>query len=69
MAPTKRKYDLEDRTLAFAKRVIQLCNGVPRSVVNRELVGQLVRASGSVGANYREANDALSKKDLTTEFA
>lgn len=32
--------------------------------INRELISQLIRASGSVGANYREANDALSKKDF-----
>ena len=37
---------------------------VDQNPVNRELVSQLVRASGSVGANYREANDALSKKDF-----
>jgi four helix bundle protein len=33
-------------------------------VINKELIGQLIRAGGSVGANYREANDALSKKDF-----
>jgi four helix bundle protein len=33
-------------------------------VINREIIAQLVDASGSVGANYREANDALSKKDF-----
>jgi len=62
---TKRKFDLEDRTLAFAKRVIQLCKKVDHSAINRELISQLVRASGSIGANYREANEALSKKDFS----
>jgi four helix bundle protein len=33
-------------------------------VINNELIGQLIDSSGSVGANYREANDALSKKDF-----
>ena len=61
---TKHEFDLEERTLEFARRVIQLCKKVQSDAVNRELVGQLVRASGSVGANYREANDALSKKDF-----
>jgi four helix bundle protein len=62
---TKHNFDLEERTLEFAKRVIRLCKKLSRDSINRELIGQLIRASGSVGANYREANDALSKKDFT----
>ncbi|MCU0666572.1 MAG: four helix bundle protein [Candidatus Omnitrophica bacterium] len=62
---TKHTFDLEDRTLEFSKTVIQLCKKVPRNATNIELISQLVRSSGSVGANYREANDALSKKDFT----
>lgn len=58
------RFDLEERTLAFGKSVIQLCKKVPKGVIERELVGQLIRASGSVGSNYREANEALSKKDF-----
>jgi four helix bundle protein len=61
---TKHNFDLEKRTAEFAKNVIKLCKKLPQNVINRELVGQLVDASGSVGANYREANDALSKKDF-----
>ena len=61
---TKHGFDLEDRTLAFAKRVARLCKGLKLDPINREYIGQVVRASGSVGANYREANDALSKKDF-----
>ncbi|MBI4436641.1 MAG: four helix bundle protein [Candidatus Omnitrophica bacterium] len=61
---TKQGFDLEERTLVFAKDVIRLCKSMTQSTINRELVSQLVRASGSVGANYREANDALSKKDF-----
>jgi len=62
---TQHGFDLEDRTLKFAKRIIRLCKQLNQSVINKELIGQLVRASGSVGANYREANDALSKKDFS----
>ena len=62
---TKHNFDLEERTLGFAKKVIRLCKKLPRDSINREFIGQLIRASGSVGANYREANDALSKKDFT----
>jgi four helix bundle protein len=62
---TKHKFDLEDRTLEFAKRIIRLCKQLPQTVINKEIVAQLIRASGSVGANYREANDSLSKKDFS----
>ena len=61
---TKPKFDLEARTLKFAKEVIRFCREIRQDAVNRELIGQLIRASGSVGANYREANEALSKKDF-----
>ncbi len=61
----RRPFDLEQRTPSFAKDVIRLCKQLPQNVINREIVGQLVDSSGSVGANYREANDALSKKDFS----
>ncbi len=59
-----KKYDLEERTLAFAKRVIEFVNSLEKSIANIEIIKQLVRSSGSVGANYIEANEALSKKDF-----
>ncbi len=59
-----REFDLEKRTLEFAKRVIRLCKALSKDAINNKIIDQLVRASGSVGANYREANDALSKKDF-----
>lgn len=58
------KYDLEDRTLNFAKKVIDLVRKLPKNSVNFELISQIVRSSGSVGANYREVNEALGKKDF-----
>ncbi|MCI0379669.1 MAG: four helix bundle protein [Gemmataceae bacterium] len=61
--PTKR-YDLEDRTFFFAKRVRAFIKRLPRTLANVEDCRQLVNASGSVGANYIEANEALSKKDF-----
>ncbi|NIO21876.1 MAG: four helix bundle protein [Candidatus Aenigmarchaeota archaeon] len=60
----KHGFDLEERTLKFAKSVLKLCKQLSQNVINKELISQLVRSSGSVGANYREANDALSKKDF-----
>lgn len=58
------KYDLEERTLAFAEAVRASAKRLPRGVANLEDKKQLVRASGSIGANYIEANEALSKKDF-----
>jgi four helix bundle protein len=60
----KNKYDLEDRTLKFAGNVRAFVKELPRSVANREDSSQVVRSSGSVGANYIEANESLSKKDF-----
>jgi len=57
-------YDLEDRTEEFAKRVRSFVRGLHRSISNIEDGKQVVRSSGSVGANYIEANEALSKKDF-----
>lgn len=60
----KNKYDLEERTLKFAKDCVELCRLVPKDTVNIPLIDQLIRASGSVGANYREANNAITRKDF-----
>jgi four helix bundle protein len=57
-------YDLEDRTLAFAKNVRNFFKKLPKTTANIEDGKQLIKASGSVGANYIEANEALSKKDF-----
>ena len=62
---SKPPYDLEQRTLEFAKGVIRLCQKVDSSPITREIVSQLVRASGSVGANYREANETITKRDFS----
>jgi len=59
-----RQYDLEKRTLKFARAVIAFVKKLPKDVVNNEIIKQLVRSSGSVGANYIEANEALSRKDF-----
>jgi len=59
-----KKYDLEDRTLAFAKNVRSFVKKIPKTISNLEDGKQLVKASGSVGANYIEANESLSKKDF-----
>lgn len=57
------KYDLEQRTLNFAKRVREFVRKLPKTISNIEDGKQLVRSSGSIGANYIEANESLSRKD------
>lgn len=59
-----KKYDLEERTFLFSKKVIEYVNQLPKRITMIEIGRQLTRAAGSVGANYIEANEALSKKDF-----
>ena len=57
-------YDLEERTFQFAQAVRRLVRQIPADICNRQDLPQLVRASGSVGANYIEANEPVSTKDF-----
>jgi four helix bundle protein len=59
-----KRFDLEERSLIFTKRVNAYVNSLPRSITNIENGKQLARSSGSIGANYIEANESLSKKDF-----
>jgi four helix bundle protein len=59
-----KEYDLEERTERFAKDVINLCKKLPTNTITIKLISQVISASGSVGANYIEANESLSKKDF-----
>ena len=63
-ANSKPKYDLEERTFQFAKSVRKVIKTLPKTIANIEDGKQVVRSSGSTGANYIEANEALSKKDF-----
>jgi four helix bundle protein len=56
--------DLEERTFLFAQSIRAFVKRLPRTLANIEDVRQLVRASGSVAANWIEADEALSKKDF-----
>lgn len=59
-----RVYDLEERTFRFAKWVRSFVKSLPRNLTNLEDTKQVVRSSGSVGANYIEANESLGRKDF-----
>jgi four helix bundle protein len=60
----KHVYDLEERTFQFAKAVRLFIKKIPRTIANIEDAKQLVKSSGSTGANYIEANESLSPKDF-----
>ena len=64
MTENQNKYDLEERTLKFARKVVEFIGNISKTLSNIEITKQLVRSAGSVGANYIEANEALSKKDF-----
>ena len=57
-------YDLEERTFNFAKNAVFFLKKLPKNISNIEYMKQVTRSSGSVGANYIEANEALSRKDF-----
>jgi four helix bundle protein len=63
-AGTRKEFDLEDRTFEFARRVRAFLRRIPRTKANLKDGDQLIGSSGSVGANYIEANNALSRKDF-----
>ncbi len=57
-------YDLEERTLEFAIAVRKFVKSLPRNITNYEDGKQVIRSSGSIGANYIEANENLGLKDF-----
>jgi len=62
---SQKQYDLEPRTLEFAKNVRAFTKKLNKTTANLEDGKQLIRSSGSVGANYIEANESLGKKDFS----
>lgn len=63
-AQNSKIFDLAERTFRFAESCKKLLKTIPRTITNMEYCKQLARSSGSVGANYIEANESLSKKDF-----
>ena len=60
----KRVYDLEERTARFGEAIIDFAKTIPLNPVTNRIITQLVGAGTSVGANYVEADDAVSKRDF-----
>jgi len=63
-ADTKRVYDLEEGTARFGEAIIDFAKTIPQNPVTNRIITQLIGAGTSVGTNYVEADDAVSKKDF-----
>jgi four helix bundle protein len=59
-----KAYDLEERTLEFSKRALQILKGLPQNTFNTPIISQVVRSITAIGANYIEAKESLGKKDF-----
>ena len=64
MEGSKKVYDLEERTFEFARDIRLFVRKLEVNTWNKEDIKQVVRSSGSVAANYIEANEKLGEKDL-----
>ena len=60
----RHAFDLEERTAKFGEAIIRFIKRIPHNAENNRLIGQLVGCGTSVGANYCEANEGVSKKDF-----
>ena len=61
---SKPLYDLEERTAQFGEAIIGFAKKIPAGPLTDRIIGQLVGAGTSVGANYDEADDAVSKREF-----
>ena len=64
----KQKYNLEERTTQFGESVIAFCKTIQQDAITRPIISQIIRSSTSIGANYREANGASSRKDFRNKI-
>jgi four helix bundle protein len=63
-----QEFDLEDRTARFGEAIIRFCKKMPDNSVNCRIISQLVGCGTSVGANYCEADDSVSKKEFLNKI-
>jgi len=59
---------IEERMFKFSVNIIELVRVLPRTIESETLRKQLVRSSGSIGANFIEANNASSKTDFRNKI-
>jgi four helix bundle protein len=67
-AEPKASFDLQERTARFGEAIIHFAKKIPINPVNTRLVSQLVGSGTSVGANFCEADDSVSKKDFKNKI-
>ena len=68
MPEFKKSYDLENRTTKFSNILIDFCKECQKNEITIPLINQLIRCGTSIGANYREANGASSKRDFQNKI-
>src|SRR3989338_10983200 len=68
MTQFENNYDLEKRTMEFSSELIIFCRLCHKDVTTIPLINQLIRSGTSIGANYREANGASSRKDFQNKI-
>jgi four helix bundle protein len=64
LATRKRAYDLEDRLLEFAAKIIELTESLPNTRVGNHVAGQLLRCGTSSLSNHGEVEAAESRRDF-----
>ena len=64
MSKEKREFDLEERLVDFAVRIIRTANSLPKSKIGSHIAGQLIRSGTSPAPNYGEAQSAESRSDF-----
>lgn len=64
LSSSERPFELEERTAQFGEAIVRFSKKIPRNPTNNRLIDQLVGCGTSVGANYCEADERVSKKDF-----
>lgn len=64
MSKDKRKFDLEERLIDFAVRIIRTAESLPKTKLGNHIAGQLIRCGTSPAPNYGEAQSAESIADF-----
>jgi len=64
----KKRFDLEERTAKFGESIIVFCKRFIVDTISSSIINQLIRSSTSIGANYMEANGAVSRKDFKNKI-
>ena len=64
MSKENRAFDLEERLIDFAVRIIRTSESLPKTRVGNHIAGQLIRSGTSSAPNYGEAQSAESRADF-----